>query len=84
MDNDTPETRLNAATACGVVRDGHEMTMVRLDDLKSLCATVAIYERGGRAERERNERLNAELARAEERYQEAMHKLTQVRIAVAW
>lgn len=80
---ETPESRLKAATACGVVRDGYAMTMVRLDDLQSLCGAVMVYERGERAERDRNDKLNAELARTEERYQQAMRKLAAVREAAA-
>lgn len=52
---ETPETRLNAATPCGVVREGHEMTIVRLDDLRSLCGAACIYEREGKTAREQRD-----------------------------
>jgi hypothetical protein len=52
---ETPESRLNAATACGIVRDGHEMALVRLDDLKGLCGAAYIYEREGKIAREQRD-----------------------------
>lgn len=51
----SPEARLNDAVACGVIRDGHEMTMVRLDDLKSLCSVAYIYEKEGKRAREQRD-----------------------------
>jgi hypothetical protein len=80
---DTPESRLNAATPCGIIRDGHEMTLVRLDDLQSLLGALTVYEREGRTARERCAGLLVELERADVRHQEAMRKLGAVREAIA-
>lgn len=38
------------------------MTMVRLDDLQSLCGAAFIYEREGKKAREKNEELTRENA----------------------
>ncbi len=57
---DTPESRLKAAVGCGVVRDGHQLTLARLDDVRGIAEACAIFEREGKSAREENAQLKRE------------------------
>ncbi len=58
----TPESRLNAAIPCGVSREGYQLTMVRLDDVQSLCGAAHLFEREGAAAREKVQAITTENA----------------------